>query len=96
MNARIDLNMPEEPIELKMQIKTTIKKLERKWGTGIEWERLAVWYGNKLPSYLWNRWKAKLKEYEFNWQKFLKLMSYHTDDMVLWATSKMPWKTKST
>jgi hypothetical protein len=52
-----------------------------------------VWYGNKIPKYLWNHWKAELKPRGFTWQIFLKLLRHRTDGAVLWFYGKLDWET---
>lgn len=51
------LDIPPEPKSLKKQISNSKKSLE------IKIESIAVWLGNKLPSYLWK---------EAGWGKHLK------------------------
>ena len=86
------LKLPKEPEMLKEQIEAMRRELEKEHGEDINWESLAAWYGNRLPSYLWREWKEELKAEGFNWQKFLKLMSYNKHYMILWARGKMSWE----
>jgi hypothetical protein len=82
--ARLD-----EPAELKKQI----IKIKATHGSGsrIDWDSVAVWLGNSLPKYLWEGWKNELGEKGFTWQKFLKLMKYRTEDIILWVNDKISW-----
>jgi len=83
------LNPPKEPIEIKKQI----LELRSRLGSDneIDWNSLAVWYGNRIPQYLWGAWKGELGKKGFTWQKFLKLLRYRTDDAFLWVAGKMSW-----
>ena len=47
---------------------------------GIDWDSLAVWAGNRIPSYLWKKWKFELSGRGFTWPQFLKPISYLTRD----------------
>lgn len=46
---------------------------------------------NKLPQDLWEAWKDDLAAKGFTRSKFLRLMKYLTDDMLLWAYDRIPW-----
>lgn len=84
-----DLAIPKEPQE----VKNWIRKLEKYKGSpGIDWESLNVWYGNQLPKYLWKEWKSELKLFGFSWQKFLRLLSYRTDRIILWYKGIIKWE----
>lgn len=83
------LMVPKEPTEIKKQILELRDRLGP--GNEIDWNSLAVWYGNRIPQYLWNTWKEELEKKGFTWQKFLKLLKYRTDDAFLWVAGKMPW-----
>jgi len=58
----------------------------------INWDSSVVWAFNMLPKYLWDAWKDDLKPIGFNWQKFMKLLSYRTDIGVLWYKGILPWR----
>ena len=83
------LEIPKEP----KHVKNWIESIER--GStktpGIKWDRLYVWYGNQLPKYLWDEWKRDLKPRGFTWQKFLKLLRYRTDAVLLWYKGAYTW-----
>jgi hypothetical protein len=81
---------PAEPMELKNRI-VRIKATQGP-GSRIDWESGAVWMGNSLPKHLWESWKSELGQNGFTWPKFLKLMKYHTKDIILWANDKISWK----
>ena len=93
---RIDLNIPPEPKDIKEFIRKTLKVFEESEG-GVrvfnDWMKsLSVWYGNKLPSYLWSHWRDKLVSYGYSWQKFLRVLKNHTKDTILWAIyDKLSW-----
>ena len=86
----MELDTPQEPREVKDWIKMLAQKASGH--EEINWDSLNVWYGNKLPKYLWNEWKGELSLSGFNWQKFLKLMSFRTDQIILWSSNKIPWE----
>ena len=79
----MELPIPPEPKE----IKEFIKKQRGKLGSvpDIDHDSLAVWYLNKLPSYLWRYWKSGLESVGYTWQKFIKVVKYATDDIIDWA-----------
>lgn len=84
-----NLNIPKEP----QKVKAWIKELEkRKGGPGIDWDSLNVWYGNRLPKYLWAEWRDNLVSRGLNWQKFLRLLKYRTDKIILWNKGIVKWK----
>ncbi|TKJ27165.1 MAG: hypothetical protein CEE41_00030 [Hadesarchaea archaeon B3_Hades] len=83
------LGVPEEPVEIKKQILELRGSLGH--GNEIDYNSLAVWYGNRVPQYLWGIWKGDLGQKGFTWQKFLKLLKYRTDDAFLWVAGKMSW-----
>jgi len=60
----------------------------------IDWDSLAVWYRNIVPSYLWSecKWREILIREGFTWQSFLKLMKYRTDDILLWVRGEIGWE----
>jgi len=84
------LTTPKEPKEVKDWIRMLTKEADSQ--EGINWTSLNVWYGNKLPKYLWDEWKAELSPSGFNWQKFLRLMSFRTDQIILWAYGETSWE----
>jgi len=79
----MELPIPPEPRE----IKEFIKKHRGKLGSepDIDYDSLAVWYLNKLPSYLWKYWKSNLESLGYTWPKFIKVVKYATDDIIDWA-----------
>jgi len=86
---KLNLSMPKEPVEVKEQIKAFHQKYRF---NSIDWASLNVWLGNQLPKYLWGEWKDKLKSSGFTWQKFLKLLKYRTDAIILWSQDKLKWE----
>lgn len=86
----MNIKIPAEPDEVKKKIldlRETLDSDER-----IDWDSLSVWYGNRIPQYLWNSWKDELREKGYSWQKFLRLMKYRTDDAILWARGSISWE----
>jgi hypothetical protein len=51
-----------------------------------------VWHGNKLAEYLWTTWESELAKRGFTQRRFMRLMSYTTDDVLLWAYERIPWR----
>jgi len=82
------LIIPLEPTLLKQQS-------EKQKNIG-QWDidSLAMWFGNKLPSYLWKEggWSKPLKEAGYNWQSFLKILSLHKKEMIKWSRNALSWK----
>ena len=74
-------------------MKRWIQEMRSKYMTGLGTggDRSVVWFGNKLPKYLWDAWKEALKPQGFTWQKFMKLLRYRTDISVLWSRDLLPW-----
>ena len=86
----MNLSFPPEPKDIKEFIICLRRNM--KGGDDIDYDALAVWYLNKLPKYLWNMWKNSLTQYGYNWQKFLRVMKLHTNDVILWALQdKLSW-----
>jgi hypothetical protein len=82
------LKIPEEKEEIKRQIhglRSAISDAEKR-------DSLAVWFGNIIPKYLWESWKNELKKEGWNWQRFLKLLSYRTGDAILYIEGKITWE----
>ena len=82
------LSIPPEPKMIKKQFGKEINKIEMKI------ETLTLWFGNRLPSYLWNEggWAKPLKKEGYNWQSFLKILSLHKKDMIKWSWDTLSWK----
>ena len=83
----MNLSIPPEPIMLKNQSKE--KNNARNW----DMDSLLLWFGNRLPSYLWNDggWSQPLKDEGYTWQSFLKLLSLHKKEMIHWARDAISW-----
>ncbi len=79
-----------EPIEIKEAMKALMGRMT---GEARDWQSLAVWYGNKLPQYLWTSqdWRKKLAKRGWKWQSFLSLLSRHTQEIVRWTNGDMSW-----
>jgi len=72
-----------EPTEIKELIKAVRARLGS--DLSIDWDSLAVWSFNKLPSYLWSYWKEGLKERGITWQSFLRILKLRTHDIIEWS-----------
>jgi len=80
----------DEPLDIKEFIRRV--RADLGGGNSIDRDALAVWTFNRLPKYLWDNWKAELKEMGIRWQLFLKVLKMHTDDFIKWALyDKMEW-----
>ena len=84
------MDIPHEPSNIKTQV--TKLKNELTSNTEFHYENSAIWFNNQIQKYLWDNWKDNLKEKGFNWQKFLKLMRYRTDDALLCIDNRITWK----
>ena len=82
------LSFPPEPIMLKKQSD------EQKKGRDWDIDSIVLWFGNKLPSYLWRDggWSKPLKAEGYNWQSFLKILSLHKKEMIKWSRNAISWK----
>lgn len=82
------LSIPPEPTILKEQ--SEAQKKSREWDI----DSIALWFGNKLPSYLWRDggWSKPLKAEGYNWQIFLKILSLHKKEMIKWSRNAISWK----
>lgn len=81
------LVIPPEPLLLK-------KQSEEHKGRAWDIDSLSLWFGNRLPTYLWNDagWSTPLKEEGYNWQSFLKILSLHKKEMIRWSRNALSWK----
>jgi hypothetical protein len=86
-----NLLVPPEPLEVKKYVLEVKSRLGKE--SGIDWDPLAAWAGNKIPSYLWKdcKWKDILGIEGYTWQSFLRLLKYHTRDLVLWMNGNISW-----
>lgn len=86
------IDHPKEPLDIKLFIKEVRNKSVNS-ASNIDWDSLAVWYLNRLPSYLWKNWKNELEKKRYTWQKFLKVIKLHTGDAILWALKdELSWE----
>ena len=58
----------------------------------IDPEREDVWSSKILPEYLWDQWEDELSKKGFTKRKFLRLMKYRTDDILLWTYDRIHWR----
>ena len=77
------LPVPKEPVEIKELIRSVRKRVGGI--DDIDSDSLAVWSFNRLPKYLWECWKDKLKERGITWQKFLRILKLRTMDIIEWG-----------
>ena len=82
------LLIPPEPKKLKKQFILQMKDLE------LKFDSLSLWFGNKLPSYIWKNggWSKPLKDEGYSWQSFLKILSLHKKDMIRWSKNSISWR----
>lgn len=84
------------PLEEPKQVKEWMRKNEEHMNSlpipKHKRDALIVWYGNKLPQYLWNNWKKELRIEGFTWQRFLELMKFCEEETILWYQNKLPWR----
>jgi len=80
------MKIPKEPVEIKELMRAVRARMYKEGGcSDIDHDSLAVWSFNRLPKYLWEQWKADLKERNITWQKFLRILKLHTLDIIEWA-----------
>jgi len=79
----LPLPIPEESRDLKNFIRSVRASLGG--GPDIDYDSLAVWSFNRFPKYLWSFWSDELRKRGITWQKFLRILSLHTKDIVDWA-----------
>lgn len=84
----MNLSIPPEPMILKKQFMNQKRNIE------LKLDSLTIWFGNKLPSYLWkdSGWAKPLKAEGYNWQSFLKILSLHKKDMIKWSWDTLSWR----
>lgn len=84
----MNLSFPPEPMMFKKQ--SNEQKKGREWDI----DSIVLWFGNKLPSYLWRDggWSKPLKAEGYNWQSFLKILSLHKKEMIKWSRDAISWK----
>ena len=82
------LLIPPEPKMLKKHFMEQKEEIESKL------DSLTLWFGNRLPSYLWKDggWSKPLKAEGYNWQSFLKILSLHKKEMIKWSRNTLSWK----
>jgi hypothetical protein len=83
-----DLTIPNEPLEIKK--KAQIEKTKVDWNM----DSLIAWSGNSLPKYLWttSNWGTILKKRGYNWQHFLKILSFHKKEIICWLRDDISWE----
>lgn len=88
MGYLMKLFIPPEPKTIKQQFNQQKKNIE------LKIDSLTIWFGNRLPSYLWKEggWSNPLKKEGYNWQSFLKIISLHKKDMIKWSWNTLSWK----
>ena len=81
------LTIPPEPMMLKRRF------IEQKKGIEMKLDSLTLWFGNRLPSYLWKDggWSKTLKKEGYSWQSFLKILSLHKKEMISWSRNTLSW-----
>jgi hypothetical protein len=82
------LSIPPEPKILKKQFQEQKREFEEKI------DSLTLWFGNRLPSYLWKDggWSKNLKQEGYNWQGFLKILALHKKELIRWIGDSITWK----
>ena len=82
----MNLIVPPEPVDFKAEAKR--QKARESWNI----DSLVVWVGNSLPKYLWGYWRDALKKDGYTWQQFLRILSFHRKDIILWLRDEMSWE----
>lgn len=90
------LKIPQEAEDLKNLLLCMWVEIGRvRLGNNISVspESTDVWDSvNKLRQHLWDAWEEELSKKGFTRRKFFRLMKYRTDDLLLWAYDRIPWK----
>ena len=86
---------PKEPKEVKEWMKKIEEQMDALTIPKRKRDALVVWYGNKLPQYLWNSWKRELRVKGFTWQKFLTMMKFYEEDVISWYRGQLSWENLS-
>ena len=85
----MDLRRIAGPLDWKREAQA----LRRNEGYSWDADSLRVWFGNALPSYLWqNGWKDYANSTGCSWPQFLKVMSKRKGDIILWARGGKRWE----
>jgi len=84
----MNFSIPPEPDIIKKEFNKEKDEIETKI------DSLTLWFGNRLPSYLWkdSGWSKPLKNEGYNWQSFLKIFSLHKREMIKWSRNTLSWK----
>ena len=85
MSISEGLEIPPEPLEIKEQI----LREAREWGS---LDKAHIWGKNRLQSYLWSRWKSRLRERGYTWQEFLRVMKLASTAALHWAEGRITWE----
>jgi len=89
--TNIKFKIPKEPVDIREFIRNIRKGLSD--SSDINYDSLAVWAFNKFPKYLWEAWESELRANSYTWQKFLRILKLHTNDVVMWAlTGELSWE----
>ncbi len=76
----MSLPIPPEPRDIKDRI---VRR--RNACSGPSCDSFAVWFGNEVAKYLWDHWNRELTRTGINWQRFLSILSNHTQELIEWA-----------
>ncbi|GGP21751.1 hypothetical protein GCM10007981_14830 [Thermocladium modestius] len=75
-----------------MDIKEDISKRIRLCGDDDVCIKMAVWFGNRLPAYLWSHLKDQLTGKGVSWQGMLSVFSNHVQNAARWAMGQAAWE----
>ena len=82
---RIELNLPEEPTELRIETRSLLE------GSPEEGIRL-VNAGYPLVDLLWEEWGAELEETGVGRERFSEITRGYASEIRLWAMGERPWE----
>jgi len=85
----VELIIPDEPKVVKNLLSVFLSQEKDK--QKINWSSTYIWSGNKLPQYLWSKWRNDLNKKGFSWHIFLRLMKSRNYEAILWANEKISW-----
>jgi hypothetical protein len=84
-DPRIELNLPEEPTELRAETRSL---LEDSPAEGIR----LVNAGYPLVDLLWEEWSAELEETGVARERFSEITRGYASEIRLWAMGERPWE----
>lgn len=86
-----ELIRPTEPEDMLKELIAFKKHLQGNRDVDWDSDSEAIWFRNRIPSYLWKNWKHTLTKAGFTWPRFLKHMRNHTFNMGCLLDKQIDW-----